>query len=39
VRANPTAQAFWRTVIGEVTGDRFTERWMSEREIVQEFEV
>jgi predicted acetyltransferase len=39
VRANPTAQAFWRTVIGEVTGNRFTERWLSEREIVQEFEV
>jgi predicted acetyltransferase len=39
VRANPTAQAFWRTVIGEATGERFTERWLNEREIVQEFEV
>lgn len=39
VRANPGAQAFWRAVIGEATGERFTERWLSEREIVQEFEV
>ena len=39
VRANPGAQAFWRAVIAEATGNRFTERWLSEREIVQEFEV
>lgn len=39
IRANPAAQAFWRRVIGEVTGGAFGERWVSEREIVQEFEV
>jgi predicted acetyltransferase len=39
VKANPRAQAFWRRVIGEVTGGDFTERWISEREIVQEFET
>lgn len=39
VRANPAAQAFWRRVIGEYTGGRFSERWVSEREIVQEFDT
>jgi predicted acetyltransferase len=39
VRANPRAQAFWRRVIGEVTGGAYVERWVSEREIVQEFET
>lgn len=39
VRANPAAQAFWRRVIGAYTGDRYTERWVSEREIVQEFDT
>lgn len=39
VRANPTAQAFWRRVIEEFTGDRYTERWVSERELVQEFDT
>ena len=39
VRANPRAQAFWRRVIGEATGGNFTERWLNEREIVQEFEI
>ena len=39
VRDNPGAQAFWRRVIGEATGNRFSERWLNEREIVQEFEM
>jgi predicted acetyltransferase len=39
VRDNPRAQAFWRRVIGEATGNRFQERWLNEREIVQEFEI
>jgi predicted acetyltransferase len=39
VRDNPRAQAFWRRVIGAATGDQFTERWLNEREIVQEFEI
>lgn len=39
VRDNPRAQAFWRRVIGETTGGRFSERWLNEREIVQEFEI
>lgn len=39
VRANPRAQAFWRRVIGDMTGGAFEERWISEREIVQEFEL
>jgi len=37
IRANPAAQRFWRRVIGEVTNGEFTERWVSEREVVQEF--
>jgi predicted acetyltransferase len=39
IRANPVAQNFWRRVIGEATGDHFTERWVSEREVVQEFTI
>jgi predicted acetyltransferase len=39
VRANPAAQAFWRRVIGEATGGAFAERWVSQRELVQEFEA
>ena len=39
VKANPRAQAFWRRIIGEVTGGAYAERWISEREIVQEFET
>ena len=39
VRANPAAQAFWRRVIGDYTGQRYTERWVSEREVVQEFDT
>lgn len=39
VRRNPAAQAFWRRVIGEYTGERYSERWISEREIVQEFDT
>jgi 3-oxoacyl-[acyl-carrier protein] reductase len=39
VRDNPGAQAFWRRVVGEATGNRFTERWLNGREIVQEFEI
>ena len=39
VRANPRAQAFWRRVIGEATGGAFAERWVSERELVQEFDT
>ncbi len=39
VRANPAAQAFWRRIIGAYTGGRYQERWVSEREIVQEFDT
>lgn len=39
VRLNPVAQAFWRRVIGEATSGQFSERWLNEREIVQEFEI
>ena len=39
VRDNPAAQAFWRRIIGETTGGRYEERWLTEREIVQEFEI
>lgn len=39
VAANPTAQHFWRGVIGAYTGGRYTERWLNEREIVQEFDT
>jgi predicted acetyltransferase len=39
VRDNPNAQTFWRRVIADATGNRYTERWLSEREIVQEFEI
>lgn len=37
IRANPAAQRFWRRVIGDVTAGQFVERWVSEREVVQEF--
>jgi predicted acetyltransferase len=39
VRDNPAAQTFWRRVIAEATGNRYRERWLSEREIVQEFTI
>jgi predicted acetyltransferase len=39
VRDNPYAQTFWRRVIADATGNRYAERWLSEREIVQEFEI
>lgn len=39
VRANGPAQAFWRGVIDEYTGGRYGERWVSEREVVQEFDT
>jgi predicted acetyltransferase len=39
VRANPGAQVFWRRVIAEAPDNHFTERWLNEREIVQEFEI
>lgn len=39
VRANPGAQTFWRGVIGTFTGGRYRERWVSERELVQEFDT
>ena len=39
VRKNPIAQDFWRRVIGAYTGGRYTERWVSEREVVQEFDT
>jgi predicted acetyltransferase len=39
IRANTAAQVFWRRVIGDYTGGRFGERWVSEREIVQEFDT
>jgi predicted acetyltransferase len=37
IRANPEARRFWRRVIGDLTGGRYVERWVSEREVVQEF--
>lgn len=39
VRANGAAQEFWRGVIEEYTGGAFSERWVSERELVQEFDT
>lgn len=39
VAANPAAQQFWRGIIGAYTGGRYTERWLNEREIVQEFDT
>ena len=39
VAANPIAQRFWRRVIGEYTGGRYTERWLNQRELVQEFDT
>lgn len=39
VANNPIAQTFWRQEIGRATGGRFTERWLNEREVVQEFEI
>lgn len=39
VRVNEPARRFWRGVIEEYTGGRFEERWISEREVVQEFDT
>ncbi len=39
IRANPAAQTFWRRVIGDYAGGNFAERWVSEREVVQEFDT
>jgi len=39
VRANLPAQAFWRRVIADFLGGPFRERWVSERELVQEFDT
>lgn len=39
IRANTPAQTFWRRVIGGYTNDQFTERWVSDREVVQEFDT
>lgn len=39
IRSNPKAQTFWRRVIGEYTGGRYRERWVSDREVVQEFDT
>ena len=39
IRANLPAQRFWRRVIGDYTGGRYRERWVSEREVVQEFDT
>lgn len=39
IRSNPAAQRFWRRVIGDYTGDLYAERWLSERELVQEFDT
>ena len=39
IRANTGAQAFWRRAIAEYTGGRYAERWVSEREVVQEFDT
>ncbi|MCC6314561.1 MAG: GNAT family N-acetyltransferase [Thermomicrobiales bacterium] len=37
VRANPIAQRFWRGAIADAVGGDYAERWLSERELVQEF--
>ncbi len=37
IRANPDAQRFWRRVIGDITNGAYDERWITDREIVQEF--
>lgn len=39
IRDNPEAQAFWRRVIGQATGGAYQERWLNQREIVQEFDI
>ena len=39
IRANPNAQQFWRRTIGDLTGGQLEERWVSQREVVQEFRV
>ncbi len=39
IRQNTAAQEFWRRVIGDYTGGRFEERWVSERDLVQEFDT
>lgn len=39
IRANRDAQRFWRRVIGEATDGGYEERWVSDREVVQEFSV
>jgi predicted acetyltransferase len=39
IRANLPAQRFWRRVIGDYTGGRYRERWVSQREVVQEFDT
>lgn len=39
IRANPDAQRFWRRIIGDLVGGAYDERWITDREIVQEFTV
>lgn len=39
VRANESAQSFWRRLIADYAAGNYTERWVSEREIVQEFDT
>ncbi len=39
IRAKQAAQTFWRRVIGDYTRGRYRERWVSEREVVQEFDT
>lgn len=39
VRANTVAQGFWRRVIGEYSDGAYVERWVSDREVVQEFDT
>lgn len=39
IRDNPEGQAFWRRVIDGATDGRYSERWLNEREVVQEFVI
>ena len=39
IARNPAAQTFWRRLIGEYVGGRYTERWLNEREVIQEFDT
>ena len=39
IARNPAAQTFWRRLIGDYVGGRYTERWLNEREVIQEFDT